>query len=197
MAPWDNELSKFINDARYTSPSLPRLSHPRAANPPSHSRSNPPRPTRPLRRVLQGEDPRDARRQKSRRRSRRTQSRRTPSSPLSPTRPDLHSSQPLTAFRALLLTTVTSTRTHFSDFKRAHAKDPRYREFGKTEGEREKVFKGWLRELGERKRAEAQKAEERFAQMLREDAGIKAGDKWAEVRFFFGAFPSLESGAGS
>ena len=97
--------------------------------------------------------------------------------------PDLPSAQPMTGYRALLLTAVTSTRTHFSDFKRAHAKDPRFREFGKTEGEREKVFKGWLRELGERKRAEAQKAEERFVEMLKADSLIKEGDKWADVRF--------------
>ena len=90
----------------------------------------------------------------------------------------------MTGFRALLLTAVTSTRTHFSDFKRAHSKDPRFREFGKTEGEREKVFKGWLRELGERKRAEAQKAEERFVEMLKADALIKEGDKWTDVRCF-------------
>ncbi|KAK4702407.1 transcription elongation regulator 1, partial [Phenoliferia sp. Uapishka_3] len=91
-------------------------------------------------------------------------------------------SKPMTGYRALLLTAVTSTRTHFSDFKRAHAKDPRFREFGKTEGEREKVFKAWLRELGERKRAEATKAEERFVEMLKSDSTIKQGDKWADVK---------------
>lgn len=89
--------------------------------------------------------------------------------------------QPLTAYRVLLQAAVTSTRTHFSDFKRAHSKDSRFREFGKTEGEKEKVFKGWLRELGERKRAEASKAEERFREMLQGDKTIKEGDKWVEV----------------
>jgi transcription elongation regulator 1 len=76
---------------------------------------------------------------------------------------------------------VTSTRTHFSDFKRSHSKDPRFRDFGKTEGEKEKVFKSWLRELGERKRGEAKLGEERFSQMLREDQRIAAGDKWLDV----------------
>jgi transcription elongation regulator 1 len=90
--------------------------------------------------------------------------------------------QPLTAYRQLLSTTVTSTRTHFSDFKRQHAKDARFREFGKMEGEREKEFKKWLRELGERKRAEAERAEREFGEMLRLDGQIKSGDKWAEVR---------------
>ena len=79
-------------------------------------------------------------------------------------------------------TTVTSTRTHFSDFKRQHAKDARFREFGKTEGEREKEFKKWLRELGERKRAEAERAEKEFREMLQADGQIRSGDKWTEVR---------------
>lgn len=89
---------------------------------------------------------------------------------------------PLTAYRQLLSTTVTSTRTHFSDFKRQHAKDARFREFGKTEGEREKEFKKWLRELGERKRAEAERAEKEFREMLQADGQIRSGDKWTEVK---------------
>ncbi|GAA6056664.1 hypothetical protein JCM3770_006335 [Rhodotorula araucariae] len=89
---------------------------------------------------------------------------------------------PLTAYRALLATAVTSTRTHFSDFKRSHQKDARYREFGKTEGDREKEFKKYLRELGERKREAAERADREFGEMLREDGEIRAGDKWAEVK---------------
>ncbi|TNY17884.1 peptide-binding protein [Rhodotorula diobovata] len=89
---------------------------------------------------------------------------------------------PLVAFRALLSSTVTSTRTHFSDFKRAHQKDARYREFGKTEGDREKEFKRYLRDLGERKREAAEKAEREFGEMLREDGEIRPGDKWADVK---------------
>ncbi|GAA5855256.1 hypothetical protein JCM8547_009005 [Rhodosporidiobolus lusitaniae] len=89
---------------------------------------------------------------------------------------------PLTAFRALLTTSVTSTRTHFSDFKRSHQKDPRYREFGKTEGDKEKEFKKFLRELGETKKRAAEKAEREFGEMLREDKGVMPGDKWAEVK---------------
>ncbi|CEQ43132.1 SPOSA6832_05033 [Sporobolomyces salmonicolor] len=89
---------------------------------------------------------------------------------------------PLTAYRALLSSSVTSTRTHFSDFKRAHQKDARFREFGKTEGEKEKEFKRFLRELGERKRAEAERAEREFGEMLRGDETIKEGDKWVEVK---------------
>lgn len=90
--------------------------------------------------------------------------------------------QPLTAFRALLASSVTSTRTHFSDFKRSHQKDVRYREFGKTEGDREKEFKKFLRELGEQKKAAAEKADREFKEMLAEDHGIMPGDTWVEVR---------------
>ncbi|GAA5834689.1 hypothetical protein JCM11251_003633 [Rhodosporidiobolus azoricus] len=89
---------------------------------------------------------------------------------------------PLTAFRALLTSAVTSTRTHFSDFKRAHSRDPRFREFGKTEGDREKEFKKFLRELGEKKRAQAEKAEKEFKEMLVDDREIRQGDKWADVK---------------
>ncbi|GAA5838206.1 hypothetical protein JCM9279_004156 [Rhodotorula babjevae] len=89
---------------------------------------------------------------------------------------------PLVSFRALLSTAVTSTRTHFSDFKRAHQKDARYRDFGKTEGDREKEFKKHLRELGERKREAAERAEREFGEMLSEDGQIRFGDKWVDVK---------------
>ncbi|BGP07531.1 hypothetical protein JCM10049v2_003369 [Rhodotorula toruloides] len=89
---------------------------------------------------------------------------------------------PLTAYRQLLATAVTSTRTHFSDFKRSHQKDQRYRDFGKTEGDREKEFKRYLRELGERKREAAEKAEREFKEMLSGDNKIRPGDKWADVK---------------
>ncbi|GAA6013926.1 hypothetical protein JCM10207_000168 [Rhodosporidiobolus poonsookiae] len=96
---------------------------------------------------------------------------------------------PLTAYRALLTAFVTSTRTHFSDFKRAHQKDARFREFGKTEGDREKEFKRFLRELGEQKRAAAEKAEREFKEMLQEDGEVKQGDQWAEVKKRYASDP--------
>ncbi|KAK4055973.1 hypothetical protein OIO90_002966 [Microbotryomycetes sp. JL221] len=89
---------------------------------------------------------------------------------------------PTTAYRDLLKQHVTSTRTHFSDFKKAHQKDPRFKNFGKTEGDKEKVFRQWLRELGEHKRAQAILAEEKFVDMLKEDNGIRRGDKWSDVK---------------
>ncbi|GAA5965583.1 hypothetical protein JCM3765_004742 [Sporobolomyces pararoseus] len=89
---------------------------------------------------------------------------------------------PLEAYRALLSSTVTSTRTHFSDFKKAHGKDSRFREFGKNEGEKEKEFKKYLRDLGEKKREAAEKAEREFKEMLNQDLEIKEGDKWVDVK---------------
>ncbi|SGZ28696.1 BQ5605_C027g10412 [Microbotryum silenes-dioicae] len=92
---------------------------------------------------------------------------------------------PLTSYRELLETAVTSTRTHYSDFKRQYHKDLRFRNFGKTEGEKEKYFKQWLRDLGEKKRADANKAEKAFKEMLGEDATIKSSDQWSEVKARF------------
>ena len=89
--------------------------------------------------------------------------------------------QPLVAFRALLTATVTSTRTHFSDFKKAHGKDARFREFGKTEGEKEREFKKYLRDLGEKKREAAEKADKEFKEMLSEDSAFRPGDSWTDV----------------
>ncbi|GAA5880153.1 hypothetical protein JCM16303_001231 [Sporobolomyces ruberrimus] len=89
---------------------------------------------------------------------------------------------PLEAYRALLASTVTSTRTHFSDFKKAHGKDSRFREFGKNEGEKEKEFKRYLRDLGEKKREAAEKAENEFKEMLSQDQEITHGSKWADVK---------------
>lgn len=63
--------------------------------------------------------------------------------------------QPATAYRALLVAEVTSTRTHWEDFKRKYKKDQRFREFGRDDREREKAFRSWLRELGESKSRKA------------------------------------------
>ncbi|KAH8915141.1 hypothetical protein BT69DRAFT_1252051 [Atractiella rhizophila] len=96
---------------------------------------------------------------------------------------------PAQAYRNLLIETVSSTRTHWEDFKRDHKRDSRFREYGRDDREREKVFKSWLRELGERKRADAQKAEERFLEMLRSSKDIVADSKWKDVKGSFSSDP--------
>lgn len=56
---------------------------------------------------------------------------------------------PAISYRELLRSEVTSTRTRFEDFRKTHKKDRRFFGFGRDDKEREKVFKSWLRELGE------------------------------------------------
>ncbi|SAM83226.1 uncharacterized protein UBRO_05265 [Ustilago bromivora] len=70
------------------------------------------------------------------------------------------------AFRALLKNQVRSTRTKYADFKAAFARDARFSSYGKGEGDREKLFKTHLIELGEQKRAAAEKADKDFLDLL-------------------------------
>lgn len=53
-------------------------------------------------------------------------------------------------YRELLKTEVKSTRMAWEDFKRAWKKDRRFFAFGKDDRQREKAFKAYLKELGER-----------------------------------------------
>ncbi|KAN0060809.1 hypothetical protein ACQY0O_007468 [Thecaphora frezii] len=69
-------------------------------------------------------------------------------------------------FRQLLEAEVKSTRTRFDDFRKAWKKDRRFFDFGRDDREREKVFKQWLKELGERKRKIAMAAEAEFLDLL-------------------------------
>lgn len=87
------------------------------------------------------------------------------------------------AYKELLRTEVTSTRTHWEDFRTKYKKDQRFREFGRDDREREKAFKSWLKELGELKRADAKKSEELFRGLLKEFADASTKEQsWAEVR---------------
>ncbi len=61
---------------------------------------------------------------------------------------------------------MRSTRTKFSDFKAAFSRDPRFTGFGRTDADREKLFKRHLVELGEEKRKAAEKAEQDFLDLL-------------------------------
>ncbi|PWN44551.1 hypothetical protein IE81DRAFT_10411 [Ceraceosorus guamensis] len=66
----------------------------------------------------------------------------------------------LETYRALLQSSVTSTRTKWEDFRKEHKKGRSFFAFGRNDAEREKEFKKWLRELGE------QKAEQDFVHLL-------------------------------
>lgn len=55
------------------------------------------------------------------------------------------------AYGALLGAEVSSTRTTWDEFRRKWKKDRRFFAFGRDDREREKVFRSWLKDLGERK----------------------------------------------
>jgi len=55
------------------------------------------------------------------------------------------------AYESLLKTEVSSTRLTWDEFRRKWKKDRRFFSFGRDEREREKVFRIWLKDLGERK----------------------------------------------
>lgn len=86
-------------------------------------------------------------------------------------------------YKSLLRAEVKSTRTIWDDFRRAWRKDRRFFDYGKDDKQREKVFRDHLRELGERKRADAKRAEKDFMELLKEHDEIKPDSDWLQVRF--------------
>ncbi|KAJ7129695.1 Hsp90 protein-domain-containing protein [Mycena epipterygia] len=89
---------------------------------------------------------------------------------------------PKEEFERFLKDEVKSTRTTWSDFRRTWKKDRRFYGWGRDDREREKKFREWIRELGERKRAAAQKAELDFFALLRERTVGNEGLVWKEVK---------------
>lgn len=85
-------------------------------------------------------------------------------------------------FKALMREEVTSTRTRFDDFRKKFKRERRFYSFGRDDRDREKAFKVHLRELGERKRADADRAEADFFELLKETEGITSSSEWAEVK---------------
>jgi transcription elongation regulator 1 len=53
-------------------------------------------------------------------------------------------------YDALLRAEASSTRETWEDFRRKWKKDRRFFAFGRDDREREKVFRSWLKDLGER-----------------------------------------------
>ncbi|UZJ54346.1 hypothetical protein CBS101457_003666 [Exobasidium rhododendri] len=74
-------------------------------------------------------------------------------------------------YRRLLECEVKSTRTKWEEFRKAWKKDRRFFAFGRDDREREKVFRKWLKELGEVKRKDAALREAAFVQLLEEQVG--------------------------
>ncbi|GAW05304.1 peptide-binding protein [Lentinula edodes] len=89
---------------------------------------------------------------------------------------------PKEEFDSLLNAEVKSTRTSWTDFRRTWKKDRRFYGWGRDDREREKAFRDFIRDLGEKKKAAAQKAEADFLALLREHADIKEGCVWKEVK---------------
>ncbi|WVN88207.1 uncharacterized protein L203_103408 [Cryptococcus depauperatus CBS 7841] len=85
-------------------------------------------------------------------------------------------------YKGLLAKEVTSTRMRWDDFRKNWKKDRRFYAFGRDDHQREKVFKQHLRDLGERKRAAAQKAEEDFYSLLKESSIITSSSQWSLVK---------------
>lgn len=178
MRPWDMELPKFINDSRYRGVKTLRE-----------------------RRDLFDEHCKHLVRERRAKKAANGQVKADVSSSEAFRRIDVSDVfqcffQPASTYRALLVSEVTSTRAHWEDFRQKFKKDARFRDFGRDDREREKAFRAWLRELGEIKRADALKAEEKFVTMLKEK-DLPDGSKWSDVKSKFSADPRYSAVASS
>ncbi|KII94772.1 hypothetical protein PLICRDRAFT_99110 [Plicaturopsis crispa FD-325 SS-3] len=95
---------------------------------------------------------------------------------------DTEAANPKDAYDKLLKAEVTSTRTSWNDFRRAWKKDRRFYGWGRDDKERERRFRDYIKELGEKKRAAAQKAEADFFSLLREKGSVELDSVWKDVK---------------
>ncbi|KAF5370090.1 hypothetical protein D9758_001067 [Tetrapyrgos nigripes] len=91
-------------------------------------------------------------------------------------------SDPQEEFENLLKAEVKSTRTSWTDFRRTWKKDRRFYSWGRDDREREKRFREFIRELGEKKKAAAQKAEADFFALLKERVKVEGDMDWKKVK---------------
>ncbi|TFY63407.1 hypothetical protein EVJ58_g3272 [Rhodofomes roseus] len=89
---------------------------------------------------------------------------------------------PKEEFERLLRDEVKSTRTSWTEWRRQWKKDRRFYSWGRDDREREKRFREYLKALGERKRAAAQKAESDFFALLKESGIAHSGAVWKDVK---------------
>ncbi|KAF7776168.1 hypothetical protein Agabi119p4_4561 [Agaricus bisporus var. burnettii] len=107
---------------------------------------------------------------------------------------DKQSLDPKTEFCRLLEQEVKSTRTSWSDFRKTWKKDRRFYGWGRDDREREKRFREFLKDLGEKKRTAAQKAEAGFFLLLTEHkADIHEGTVWKEVKNYLAHDPRYDA----
>ncbi|KAI0770832.1 hypothetical protein BC629DRAFT_1595770 [Irpex lacteus] len=95
---------------------------------------------------------------------------------------DKNALSPKEEYDKLLHDEVKSTRASWTEFRRQWKKDRRFYGWGKDDREREKRFRDYLKELGEKKRAAAQKAELDFFALLKESGIAKPGAVWKDVK---------------
>ncbi|KIY71447.1 HSP90-domain-containing protein [Cylindrobasidium torrendii FP15055 ss-10] len=88
---------------------------------------------------------------------------------------------PSAEFEKLLTTEVKSTRTSWTEFRRQWKKDRRFYGWGRDEREREKRFREYLKQLGEKKRLAAQKAEVDFFALLK-GAQLPVAGEWKDIK---------------
>ncbi|EIW61337.1 uncharacterized protein TRAVEDRAFT_162430 [Trametes versicolor FP-101664 SS1] len=89
---------------------------------------------------------------------------------------------PRQEFERLLKDEVKSTRTSWTEWRRQWKKDRRFYGWGRDDREREKRFREYLKELGEQKRAAAQKAEKDFFALLKESGLAKPSTVWKDIK---------------
>ncbi|KAI1789556.1 hypothetical protein LXA43DRAFT_892736 [Ganoderma leucocontextum] len=100
---------------------------------------------------------------------------------------------PQQEFERLLKEEVKSTRTSWTEWRRQWKKDRRFYGWGRDDREREKRFRDYLKELGEQKRAAAQKAEADFFALLGESGLAKPGAVWKEIKKNLAADPRYDA----
>ncbi|KAF9462633.1 hypothetical protein BDZ94DRAFT_1298435 [Collybia nuda] len=88
---------------------------------------------------------------------------------------------PREEFDSLLKDEVQSTRTIWTEFRRLWKKDRRFYGWGRDDREREKRFREYVKQLGEKKRAMAERAESDFFALLREQK-FPEGSTWRDVK---------------
>ncbi|KAF5393835.1 hypothetical protein D9757_000038 [Collybiopsis confluens] len=89
---------------------------------------------------------------------------------------------PKEEFEGLLSSEIKSTRSSWTDFRRSWKKDRRFYGWGRDDREREKSFREFIRELGEKKKAAARRAESDFFTLLKECAEIHEDSVWRDVK---------------
>ncbi|KAF9652160.1 hypothetical protein BDM02DRAFT_3109570 [Thelephora ganbajun] len=95
-------------------------------------------------------------------------------------------------FEKLLHEEVKSTRTSWTDFRRQWKKDRRFYGWGRDEKERERHFRDFLKELGEKKRTAAQRAEKGFFTLLRE-SNADEKSAWKDFKRKISSDPRYEA----